>query len=210
MAKLVLLLVAAAWAAVLIPPLLRSRIENRPNNSVSDFRDQLSSLQKAMPARSVQMRTIGRGLVGSPLERPAAAGRPVDSRAFRGQRAHTHTSVRQGGQPGRMGHAAATPRMHEARLRSRSHGPAERREISARDAQKRRRANVLFLLVLSTGCSLYLAVVTEAPAAMYVFALAFLALAGYLYLLGQTRQRDGSDRTWTREPRTRDRWLDVA
>jgi hypothetical protein len=209
MAKLVLLLVAAAWAAVLIPPLLRSRIENRPNNSVSDFRDQLSSLQKAMPARSVQMRTIGRGLVGSPLERPAAAGRPVDSRAFRGQRTHTHTSVRQGGQAGRMGHPA-TPRMHEARLRSRTHGPAERRELSPRDAQKRRRANVLFLLVLSTGCSLYLAVITEAAAAMYVFALAFLALAGYLYLLGQSRQRDGYDRTWTSEPRARDRWLDVA
>ena len=69
---------------------------------------------------------------------------------------------------------------------------------------------MLFLLVLSTGRSLFLAVITEAAATMYVFALAFLALAGYLYLLGQTRERDGSDRTWTREPPGPHRWLDVA
>ena len=44
MGSLVLLVVAAVWVAVLVPPLLRSRLENRPNSSVSDFRDQLSSL----------------------------------------------------------------------------------------------------------------------------------------------------------------------
>jgi len=219
MAKLVLLLVAAAWAAVLIPPLLRSRLENRPYNSVSDFRDQLTSLQKTMPARSVQMRTMGRGLVSSPLERPAAVGRPGDPRALRGQRAHTTTSMRQGASNGRSGHAAPAPRVHEARLRSRTHGSAEprghrqvrmQREPSPRDAQRRRRANVLFLLVLVTGCSLFLYGTTKAAAALYVFALAFLALSGYMYLLSQSRQREGYDRSWPREPKARDRWLDVA
>ena len=76
MGQLVLLVVAAAWAAVLIPPLLRSRIENRPNSSVSDFRNQLSSLQRAMPARGVAMRSMARPLAPSPLSRPAATGRP--------------------------------------------------------------------------------------------------------------------------------------
>src|SRR5829696_2632740 len=76
MGQLVLLVVAAAWAAVLVPPLLRSRIENRPNSSVSDFRDQLSSLQRAMPARGVAMRSMARPLAPSPLSRPAATGRP--------------------------------------------------------------------------------------------------------------------------------------
>ena len=76
MGQLVLLVVAAAWAAVLIPPLLRSRIENRPNSSVSDFRNQLSSLQRAMPSRGVAMRSMARPLAPSPLSRPAATGRP--------------------------------------------------------------------------------------------------------------------------------------
>ncbi len=51
MGKIVLLAVAAAWAAVLIPPLIRSRIENRPNSSVTDFRRQLSTLQRTVPTR---------------------------------------------------------------------------------------------------------------------------------------------------------------
>ena len=51
MGKIVLLAVAAAWAAVLIPPLIRSRVENRPNSSVTDFRRQLSTLQRAVPTR---------------------------------------------------------------------------------------------------------------------------------------------------------------
>ena len=73
MAQLVLLVVAAAWAAVLIPPMLRSRVDNRPNSSVTDFRRQLSTLQSTSTPR---MRTIGRPLASSPLHRPAAAGRP--------------------------------------------------------------------------------------------------------------------------------------
>ncbi|MBA3606358.1 MAG: hypothetical protein H0W46_10410, partial [Acidimicrobiia bacterium] len=66
MASLILLVVVAAWLAVLIPPLLRSRLENRPNSSVSDFRNQLSSLQRAMPpTRTVTMRAMGRPLAPS-------------------------------------------------------------------------------------------------------------------------------------------------
>jgi hypothetical protein len=207
MAKLVLLLIAAAWAAVLIPPLLRSRIENRPNNSVSDFRDQLSSLQKAVPARSVQMR-IGRGLVSSSLERPVAAGRPSDGRTR--QRTHDgaprQATLRSVSPTARAASSAAPG---EPRVRTRTHASSVR-HISARELQKRRRANVLFVLVLATGCSLFLAATTEATAAVYGFVLAFLALAGYVYLLGQQRQRDGEERLWRREPRVRDRWLDVA
>src|ERR1700712_520732 len=78
MGKIVLLAVAAAWAAVLIPPLIRSRVENRPNSSVTDFRRQLSTLQRAVPTRGMApMRSIGRPLAQSPLPRPVAAGRPA-------------------------------------------------------------------------------------------------------------------------------------
>jgi hypothetical protein len=77
MAQLILLIVAAAWLAVLIPPMLRSRVENRPNSSVTDFRRQLTKLQNtATPPRGA-VRTFGRPLAQSPLARPAAIGRPA-------------------------------------------------------------------------------------------------------------------------------------
>ena len=55
---------------------------------------------------------------------------------------------------------------------------------------KRRRANVLFVLVLVAGCSLFLAATTKAEAMLCVFGVAFVALCGYVYVLGQIRQRE--------------------
>jgi hypothetical protein len=198
MGQLVLLVVAAAWAAVLIPPLLRSRLENRPNSSVTDFRNQLSSLQRAMPQRS-GMRTMARPLAPSPLTRPAAAGRP----ALRsGVRTHAPASSRHPGhhpprpiraEPQRMHEASLRTRNHGDRHRSRSHravGAAARPNVSPRDAMKRRRSNVLFVLVLVAGCSLFLAATTKAQGMLYTFVLVFMALCGYVYLLGQMRQRE--------------------
>ena len=126
MGQLVLLVVAAAWAAVLVPPLLRSRIENRPNSSVTDFRNQLSSLQRAMPSRGVAMRSMARPLAPSPLSRPAATGRP----ALRsGVRTHSGTD----GTPARTDPVPArrpiAPASYDATPRPRSHG--ERRAATA-------------------------------------------------------------------------------
>ena len=75
MTSLILLVVAAAWLAVLIPPMLRSRSDNRPNSSVTDFRRQLTKLENtATPPRGA-VRAMGRPLTQSPLSRPVAAGR---------------------------------------------------------------------------------------------------------------------------------------
>jgi hypothetical protein len=65
MQKLILLVVAAAWFAVLVPPLLRSRFERRPGSSVTDFRRQLSTLQRSgVGPRGVQpVRMMARPLV---------------------------------------------------------------------------------------------------------------------------------------------------
>ncbi|MET0908984.1 MAG: hypothetical protein ABWZ99_05895 [Ilumatobacteraceae bacterium] len=197
MGQLVLLVVAAAWAAVLIPPLLRSRIENRPNSSVSDFRNQLSSLQRAMPSRGVAMRSMARPLAPSPLSRPAATGRPPLRSGVR-----TH-----GGQQARTASAAPVSRsgrtdgarLYDATPRARSHGdrPATPSRsagrpapVPARAALKRRRANVLFVLAFVSSCSLFLAATTKAPAWLYLFGASFVALAGYVWVLGQLRQRE--------------------
>lgn len=241
MAKLVLLVVAAAWAAVLLPPLLRSRVENRPNSSVTDFRRQLNKLQStAAPARG-SMRTIGRPLAQSPLQRPAAPARPAHVIPH-----HRHSSVhidtadptgspgqyvepapegpryRSHGDPsgaqrrpaerrdrGPRGHGARVdghPRVNgHAHLNGHGHTNGHRQTQMARSvdpmaSQKRRRGNVLFVLVVATACTLFLAATTSSTALMYAFAASFIALCGYVYLLAQIRQRQAAG--WA------DGWLD--
>ncbi len=204
MGQLVLLVVAAAWAAVLIPPLLRSRLENRPNSSVTDFRNQLSSLQKAVPARSVTVRSMARPLAPppplppppSPLRRPAAAGRPV-----------LRSGVRTHERPKAVSTLPApqrrTPPPLPAEVRSRTHGSgaraADRRRhrpagaaspVAVRDGVKRRRANVLFVLVLMAACSLFLAATMQTESLYYVAGAAFVGLCAYVYVLAQRRKRE--------------------
>ena len=51
---------------------------------------------------------------------------------------------------------------------------------------------MLFLLVAATAATLFLAATTKASAMLYLFAISFLALCGYVYLLTQVRQRESS------------------
>ena len=199
MGELVLLVVAAAWAAVLIPPLLRSRIENRPNSSVTDFRRQLNRLQSTVPSRaSGAMRGMARPLAPSPLLRPAAAGRPGMGSA----------QLRRGASRSSGGRSATLAPMRESSPRLRTHGdptggqprPQQpdrqvhiaKHNVSAGDQLRRRRSNVLLMLAIAAGSTLFLAATTKEPAMLYVFALSFLALCGYTYLLAQVRQREST------------------
>ena len=204
MGELVLLVVAAAWAAVLIPPLLRSRIENRPNSSVTDFRRQLNRLQSTVPSRAnAPMRGMARPLAQSPLQRPAAAGRPgmqpAQLRRGAGGRSHggrtaTATAVREPAAR-RRSHGDPTggqPRPQQRQQHRQAH--VARHDTTSSDQLQRRRTNVLFMLVLAAGATLFLAATTQEPAMRYVFALAVLALCGYAYLLSQARQRESQ--TW--------------
>jgi hypothetical protein len=220
MGKLVLIVIAAVWAAVLIPPLLRSRVENRPNSSVTDFRRNLSRLQRTVPTRtSMQMRGMARPLAQSPLSRPAAAGRP--GQAVRRSHAAAHHGHQSLSYPTAGGHLGGSLRMHEGSLQRRAdytggiarphhrephhrepHHRREqvrvvRREVDPRAAVRRRRSNVVFGLLLLTACSLFLAATTKATVMLYVFTLAFLGLCGYVYLLVQIRDRERGG--WTRE-----------
>ena len=172
MSKIVLLAVLAAWAAVLIPPLLRSRVENRPNSSVTDFRRQLSTLQRAVPTRTmVPMRSMGPPLAASPLSRPAAPGRP-------GQQMHRAATQ-----------AVAGQRMHNVAIEHGSgpHRQAHLHKVSQRELIRRRRANIFFMLVLVTGVTAFLAATTKANSMVYAFAFAFMSLCGYCYKLVQIR-----------------------
>lgn len=236
MGELVLLVVAAAWAAVLIPPLLRSRIENRPNSSVTDFRRQLNKLQSTVPSRAgAPMRGMARPLAQSPLQRPAAAGRPgmqtAQLRRGAGGRSHAqrqHTGAREVAVAGRRSHGDHTggQRRPEYREDVRRHGDptgGQRRPVARDDVRRshgdptggqrrpqadmqravsadlirRRRSNTLFMLVAAVAATLFLAATTQSAAMLYVFAIAFLALCAYGYMLTQANRREQG--TWPQD-----------
>ena len=85
MGTIVLIIVVAAWGAVLVPPLMRGRSDNSPHSSVLDFRRQLSTLQRSAPYRqAAPMRSMARPLAPSPSRsgRPEVGyERPLDSSA---------------------------------------------------------------------------------------------------------------------------------
>lgn len=168
MSNLILLLVAAAWAAVLVPPLVRSRLRNSPTNSVSNFRRQLTSLQR-------DTRPIPRG-ARTPLSPLRDAARPFAPAA------------RVVGRPLRqVGHATSSVvRPRGTRQHARFEG-----EFFEREMVRRRRANWLFGLLASAGLSLLLAVAMREMFFVWTFTISALALGAYCYMLVQWRvQRD--------------------
>ncbi len=172
MVRIVLLAVGAAWAAVIIPPLLRSRVDNRPNSSVNDFRRQLSTLQRAVPARGMTpMRAMGRPLAQAP------------------QRTHT-TAIqrpRQAQQGAQRSHTGGIERRPERDRSRQPHRQVHMHKVSPREVVRRRRANVLFVLGLVTAATLFLAATTKSNAMLYAFALSFISTCFYCYKLGQLR-----------------------
>jgi hypothetical protein len=82
-------------------------------------------------------------------------------------------------------------RTYDATPRARSHADRPSRPAAvSRDALRRRRANVLFVLALTVGCTIFLAATTRTQAMVWVSVAAIFALLGYVCLLGQLRQRD--------------------
>jgi len=87
---LVLVILAAIWAAVLVPPYLQNRRETRPGDSIASFRSQLSVLERTTPggrAGNVTRLDVARhDPLRSPARRPApsaAAMRRAEARRRR-------------------------------------------------------------------------------------------------------------------------------
>jgi hypothetical protein len=179
MGRIVLLAVAAAWAAVLIPPLLRSRVTNQPNSSVSDFRRQLSTLQRTVPTRTmVPMRSMARPLAPSQQHQRTAVPTQRTAVPQRSERMHGASLDRRP--------AAAAPAAHRQ---------THLHRVSQREIVRRRRANVLFVLGMSTAISLFLLATTKSNLMAYLFALSFVSLCGYCYKLVQIKAYE-TDRTY--------------
>jgi hypothetical protein len=55
---------------------------------------------------------------------------------------------------------------------------------------RRRRTNVLFILVVTSACTMFLAATTDSGAMLWAFGLSFIATCGYVYVLAQLRERE--------------------
>ena len=159
MGSIVLIVVAAAWVAVLAPPLLRGRQDNRATSSVVDFRRQLSTLQRSAPMRgTAPMRSMARPLAPSP-------SRP-------GSRQHLDPTGSPQRSPGHRGHQRHDPTR------------GGRRPVGVRQ----RRQNVLMALAMSTLGSAFIAFTTKSDFFVYLFVFSAMGLAGYCYKLSQMRR----------------------
>jgi len=73
---LVLVILAAIWAAVLLPPYLQNRRETRPGDSIATFRTQLSVLERTTPGgRGGSLSHLDVGRYEAPSYVPPAARR---------------------------------------------------------------------------------------------------------------------------------------
>lgn len=164
---MVLLVLAAVWAAVLIPPALRARHEGRPSDSISNFRRQLAVLRRTGP-RSNRVGTADH------WTRPYAPPPPTLASVSR-----LHSAPPMNGRPGSY-------------LAPAGRGPAPRipgggrmsPASAARSRTLRRRRDVLTGLAAAVVVSLLLAVVTGL-ASMFVLlhVLADVLLVAYVSLL---------------------------
>lgn len=174
MSKLVLLVVAAAWAAVLLPPLLRSRLDARPGTSISSFRRQLSSLQRSVPG-GAPMRSMARPLSG-PTRHGYAAGYGAPQQQY----------ARRGGTVVTMERSYRL----DAPMSRRPAGRVHQQPIRSRSLAKQRRQNVLVILGMATVAFGFLSAATTAQFARYGLVLSICLLVGYVYLLVQIRRNE--------------------
>jgi Flp pilus assembly protein TadB len=175
MSKLILLIVGAAWLAVLLPPLVRARLNGSPANSVTNFRRQLNHLESA-GGRYPQQQLRG-------MARPLA---PTQQRPA-----------------GRAQRPAAYGSMTGALVRQSSTRPQYRpQNVSPAAMQRQKRQNLVFGLAGISIASLLLGVATGSSAFVYTFILSLLALVGYCYVLVQMRVKRDNERYLSQFRRT--------
>jgi Flp pilus assembly protein TadB len=171
MSKLILIIVGAAWLAVLLPPMVRAKLHGSPSNSVSNFRRQLNSLESSGGrSQQGQLRNMARPLAPSQQYRSAAQ----------------RTSRPQQGALSNITGALIRPegvRHHRA--------PAM---LTPQAMVRQRRQNLVVGLAVATAISLFLAFTTGSSAFVYLFTVSLLALCGYCYVLVQLRIKRENER----------------
>lgn len=160
---MVLLILAVIWAAVLIPPFLRSRAEARPADTITAFHHQLAVLRRTGPRAARPGDWTPDGM------RPRYDGI--------GQR---YDDIGQG-------HVSPVATASSLRvLGASAYGGA--RPISARRNARRRRKDILTALLVAAGTTLVLGAIPALRFLWLVHVAADMLLFGYVALL--IRQRN--------------------
>jgi hypothetical protein len=164
MKPLVLLILAVVWGVALIPPLLRSRSQLRPNSSVASFRRTLSDMSR-IPGRP--------GYRG--VANPAS---PV--RAFRASQGHPSAPA---AAPSRVGPAPGRYPLY-------GYSPGLARARANRAAMIRRRQNVLFTLVTAVVVTGIVGFALGLVMARTAFFICLVLLALYVWMLATLRRNE--------------------
>ena len=53
--------------------------------------------------------------------------------------------------------------------------------------------NVLFILLVTAACTMFLAATTQSTVMLWAFGLSFLGLCGYIYVLAQLSDRESAE-----------------
>ena len=200
---MILLIVGAAWMAVLLPPLMRSRFDGGSVSSVSDFSRTLRTLQRTQaPRAQAPMRAMARPLAPAPARQPrpygapsmappqAQYGRPAPRQATRPVQRPSQTAAY--GRPRLV--QDDTQMTHRPRrshhVHDRHHFAPEDMFLSPHAVVRRRRTNVLYGLLAVNGLTLFLAFTTGSTGMVYLFGIAAIALVGYCYTLVQIRNQE--------------------
>ena len=179
---MVVVILAAMWVLVLVPPLLRSRSEGRPSTSVGSFRQQLATLSRTGPDPRA-----ARALERSVVSMHAAERRAADRTRGRGPAAYYYDEYDDyRPYPGAGGHAA--PRA--ARMPARRPAPIGYSVRSGRAEVRRRRQNVLFGLLAAAAVTALGGFGFGISALIAVHLLIDALLVFYVYLLVQLRRAE--------------------
>ena len=179
---MVVVILAAMWVLVLVPPLLRSRSEGRPSTSVGSFRQQLATLSRTGPDPRA-----ARALQRSVVSMHAAERRAADRNGGRASAAYysdDYDDYRP--YPGARGQAAS----RAGRVPTRRPAPIGYSVRSGRAEVRRRRQNVLFGLLATAAVTALAGFGFGISALIAVHLLIDAVLVFYVYLLVQLRRAE--------------------
>jgi len=198
---LILVILAAMWAAVLLPPYLRDRNESRAGGSGNTVRTRIDALTSSFSGKSSYLPVQASGQSASQVPLPHGAKQPIGIAPVAAESAETmpqSSAVQILGPAGQRTEPAARPvtKLHAVGSAApvQSIEPARgtapdtsHKQRSAAAFARQRRRDVLHTLMGLAGITLVATVALGGPM-LYVQLLADAALIGYVYLLIKRRK----------------------
>lgn len=174
MSKLILLIVGAAWLAVLLPPLIKSKLNSMPLTSVNQFQKKNSSL-RSLGSTNSHMRGMSRELTPNRQNRPGS-GYPQSQQSM-------HSPRRSSGANHFSNLTGPILRPQGTKSHQNQNGDYYVRQMKL----QRQRQNVVGL-ASSTLISLFLALSTGVMAFVWAFTISLIGLCFYCYILVENRK----------------------